>query len=146
MKKINNDLFVLQCQSNEDILPQASTADVLSNDAYCGDTTFPQAAVVKLLPEYEGMVPTITTDEVIQLEKATLSQAASDLWFKERSGRITASNFGYVMKRRKEVNEPFLKKVFLEQTTHKPSGLACEYGKKNEVNVKEAYVKKLAHQ
>ena len=49
----NNDQFVLQCQSNEDVLPLASTADVLSNDAYFGESTFPQAAVVKLLSEYE---------------------------------------------------------------------------------------------
>ena len=146
MTKINNDQFVLRCQSNEDVLLQASTADVLSNDAYCGDTTFPQAAVVKQLLEYEGMVPTITTDEAIQLEEATRSQAASNLWFKERSRRITASNFGYFMKTRKEVNEPFLKKIFPEHTTNKPSGQACEYGKKNEVNAKEAYVKKLTHQ
>ena len=146
MTKINNDQFVLQCQSNEDVLLQASTADVLSNDAYCGDTTFPQAAVVKQLLEYEGMVPTITTDEAIQLEEATRSQAASNLWFKERSRRITASNFGYFMKTRKEVNEPFLKKIFPEQTTNKPSGPACEYGKRNEVNAKEAYMKTLTHQ
>lgn len=112
-------------------------------NATCGCAPFPQPALVVLAPEYKGMGQALSVSEAIQLEEVTRAQSASNLWFKEREGRITASNFGSVIKRKKEINEAFLKKIFPEHIAGKAKGQACEYGKKTEINAKHAYIKHL---
>ena len=66
-----------------------------------------------------------------QIERSTVSQAATPKWFEERKKRLTASNFGSVLNRRKNIYPAsLLQKVFGCLTFYSE---ACQWGKTNEV-------------
>lgn len=46
----------------------------------------------------------LSQDDIIQLERRTIEQSQCEEWKKERSYRLTASNFGKVCKLRKSTN------------------------------------------
>ena len=62
--------------------------------------------------EHEWSDLDITHSEASKLEKLTRNQSEDQKWYEERKKRITASNFGIVMKRKKDVNTTFLKNTF----------------------------------
>lgn len=85
--------------------------------------------------------PTLQNNHSFSLEEArklqveTKAQAACDRWRKEREGRLTASNFGKIMKRMK-VTEQFI------QLTYYPkrfTSTATSYGSANEPRAKQLY-------
>lgn len=113
------------------------------NSDICGEITFP-----KELPSFidvanienkknEWVQVGLTSIEAIDLEQLTRSQTESPLWFAERSKRITASNFGRVMTRKKDVNDAFLGSFQRQSFTSAPTS----YGKANEVIAKQMYIK-----
>lgn len=50
-------------------------------------------------------------ERAMEIKKETRVQAASPTWFSQRAGRITASNVGPIVnKKKKEITEKFIKK------------------------------------
>jgi len=68
----------------------------------------------------------ITKEKAQNIEKQTFGQSFSEQWFIEREKRLTASNFGFVINRRKKIYpKSILKKQFSKQ---KFTSAACEWG------------------
>src|SRR6476469_7934776 len=97
------------------------------HSAQCGDLRIPYIAPLTLLPEQvlcaNGL---ISQEEAETMEKTTRSQAQSSLWHKERAGRITASQFGLVCKKMKQLDQnsdaplsaAFFKQIYGQNTFH----------------------------
>ena len=54
----------------------------------------------------------ISKEDILNLEIRTHPQNESEEWFQSRSGRLTASYFGKVLRRKKEFNEAFVNGAF----------------------------------
>ena len=112
-------------------------------DDVCGDIVFP-----KTIPScidtsiYAGFQNdsnvSVNFDEAVNIENSTRKQANESSWFEERAKRITASNFGHIMTRKKEINDSFMKSTF--QKTNFTSA-PTSYGKANETIAKQMYIK-----
>lgn len=74
-----------------------------------------------------------------KIEKGTVDQANCELWFKERRDRLTASQLGEICKRKKNVNEIFLRNIF-PSSNNTFSTSATSYGKGNENSAKRKYL------
>ncbi|MDD9361373.1 MAG: YqaJ viral recombinase family protein, partial [Anaplasma sp.] len=71
----------------------------------------------------------ITLAQAQSLEEQTRGQSKSTLWHSERGKRITASQFGDIVKRKAAVNEKFLRNIFSGSrgaTHHMKAGLKNE--------------------
>ena len=108
----------------------------------CGDTTFPKAAPVQLPEELMDLNSAFATVDFKQLERRTRKQAQCQAWFTARKGRLTASRFAQVAKRR-EVDDMFLYKIF--QRSFNATSSASDHGIRNEIHAKDAYVRKFNH-
>ena len=75
---------------------------------------------------------------VNDLEASTRLQSESQEWFTARRNRLTASNFGLVMKRKAPVNEKFLCNLFSDGPI---SAAAIEHGNRNESRARDLYVR-----
>ena len=83
---------------------------------------------------------TISQSEVLEIEKNTREQSSSDRWFVERGKRLTSSNFGAVVKRRKGMYpKTLIKKV--QQSKHSNCPKPCQWGKDKEGKAVEEYFK-----
>lgn len=56
----------------------------------------------------------------------------------ELSKRITASNFGLILRRKKDINETFMKNTFQKKEF---SSSSTSYGKANEIIAKQMYIR-----
>ena len=74
----------------------------------------------------------ITHSEIIQIEKNTREQSSSDKWFEERHKRLTSSNFGAVVKRRKTIFPKSLLNKIQNQSIHAKCPEPCQWGKDKE--------------
>lgn len=54
----------------------------------------------------------VSDDDACRIEKETRGQGETRKWHEERRNRLTASNFGAIMTRQKEVSEIFMKNTF----------------------------------
>ncbi|XP_056014374.1 uncharacterized protein LOC125665758 [Ostrea edulis] len=114
----------------------------------CGSTVFPKAlhtcvdleCIQNLTHEWTEL--NLTQSDAINLEKSTRSQSLNQIWHTERSKRITASNFGLIIRRKKDVNQKFLKNTFQKNDF---TSSATSYGKVNEHIAKQMYIKKTGH-
>lgn len=79
----------------------------------------------------------ITQSDANELERSTRLQSFDPRWYTERSKRITASNFGLIMRRKKDINETFMKNTFQK----KCSSSSTSYGKANEIVAKQMYIR-----
>lgn len=97
----------------------------------------------------------VTADPILQqikinieqawfLQSNTTAQAQDKRWLQEREIRLTASNFGKVLYRKKEPSEPFLKSIFEPKDLSKVSSI--QHGKQNEVIVRSKYARKMQKQ
>lgn len=109
----------------------------------CGDTVFPKAlapcdlrSVGQLAHEWSNL--NITQSDANGLERSTRLQSSDPRWYTERSNRITASNFGLIMRRKKDINETFMKNTFLKKEF---SSSSTSYGKANEIVAKQMYIR-----
>mgnify|MGYP005950799817 CR=1 FL=1 len=82
---------------------------------------------------------TTSLQDAEKIEKETVDQANCELWFKERRDRLTASQFGKICKRKKNVNEIFLRNIF-PSSNKTFSTSATSYGKGNENSAKRKYL------
>ena len=85
----------------------------------------------------------INLEAAIIIEKNSLEQSNSCLWYEERSKRLTASNFGAVINRRKGIYPAsLLKKVLPSNTNRLLNSEACQWGKTYESVAISMYEKK----
>ena len=101
----------------------------------CGNLSFPQLAPVTVKEEYH--IDEITKEECQQIEEKTRDQINSTLWVEERKGRITASKFGMILKR-KHVTEKFLGSL-INPTSF--TSAQTSYGVNNEKTAIQNYIK-----
>ncbi|XP_063410321.1 uncharacterized protein LOC134693427 [Mytilus trossulus] len=114
------------------------------NSDICGDIVFPKplpqcidmSAMDQMKTEW--IASNITKTEAITIEKETRKQSDSTAWFQHRENRITASNFGAVMLRKRDINDKFLKNTFQRKQF---TSLATSYGTSNETIAKQMYIK-----
>lgn len=81
----------------------------------------------------------VSINQCWEIEKATRSQSSSELWFKERHLRLTASNFGNIIKRKKADVSKLTDR--LSTTCNSLSHLkAIRFGKENEDVAAQLYM------
>ena len=105
----------------------------------CGDMSFKKAPL-KLPIEFSFLNKPMTTEEISSIEEKTRLQSKSEEWFSHRKGRITSSNFGKVIKRKKKATESFKNTVFNRGALIFANSV--QYGKKKENSAKQAYLEK----
>ena len=76
----------------------------------------------------------LTPEKSKDIEKNTRRQSESNVWYQERSHKLTASKFGDVMKRKVPVTQAFLKSLFGTSTVQTEF---IRYGIKKEPQVKD---------
>ena len=82
-----------------------------------------------------------THGEFLEIERNTRGQSECTEWHAERKIRLTASNFGAVLKRRKQIYpKTLLKKLQSQPQKHKVPA-PCKWGKDNEEIAAEKYMK-----
>lgn len=127
-----HNLFQAQFYINE------NTAPVNTN---CGDIQFPKDSPFQPDPSLSTPGLSITIEDSRQLEEATRDQCSSELWFKERRKRLTASQFGLVMKRR-TITDKFIETLINPKQF---SSAATGYGASNEKKALRAYILKTGY-
>ena len=83
----------------------------------------------------------INIEEAWDIQINTVSQSQYPTWFEERELRLTASNFGKVLHRKKEPTEPFLKSIL--QAKDLSNVASIRHGKQNEKVVRSHYAGKM---
>lgn len=93
--------------------------------------------------EHDAFLKKITIDvsETWNIQTNTTSQVEDAMWFQQRKYRLTASNFGRVMTRKKEPTKSFLSSLFQSKNLTNVSSI--QHGKQNEAVAKTLYVKKM---
>jgi len=89
------------------------------------------------------VIKKITTNlaESQQIEKITFSQSLEPEWLFQRSKRLTASNFGKVIKRKRPPTESFLRDIFVPKDLFKVSSI--RHGRQQELTVRSLYSRKM---
>ncbi|KAL9986636.1 hypothetical protein ACROYT_G000807 [Oculina patagonica] len=102
-----------QCESSSEIgLPLAPVTPFCENGTFNEENMFQPPIIypvqVPSIPplndsalEFYNNNVKVSINQYWEIEKATRSQSSSELWFKERQLRVTASNFGNIIKRKK---------------------------------------------
>lgn len=117
--------------------PAPSTAE-------CGDLTLPRPHLSTAVPPEVSALTAhweelkVTPEEAEQLEKNTRDQAKSDQWHQARKCRLTSSNFGRIIKRKKDFNDHFFNSIFPEKTIR---AAATSYGTAHEQIARQMYAK-----
>lgn len=75
------------------------------------------------------------------IEVSTQEQANSDQWSEARKSRLTASNFGRVLKRKAMPSDKFFSSIFCGNKSLSAPSLG--YGKRNEKKAKAKYLEKI---
>ena len=83
----------------------------------------------------------ITQAEVSEIEKNTREQSSSEQWFHERQKRLTSSNFGAIVKRRKSIYLKSLMAKIKNDSKYSNCAKQCQWGKDKEKNVVIEYFK-----
>jgi hypothetical protein len=84
----------------------------------------------------------IDVAKMIRIELETVDQSKNKKWFAERKKRLTASNFGTVVNRRKNIYPTFLLKKLISNRYISLQSQACRWGNENEDFALEKYKKK----
>ena len=106
---------------NQIIIP--SFAEVCKNLPCTQHTPFVQEKLFK------------TKEQLHDIECNTRGQSDNDLWFEERRLRLTASNYGLVMKRREKIfPKSILSKQFSTVGCKTKTPQSCQWGHSNEQN------------
>ena len=84
---------------------------------------------------------TINLTESQQIEKITVRQSLEPEWLFQRSKRLTASNFGKVIKRKRPPTESFLRDIFVPKDLSKVSSI--RHGRQQELIVRSLYSRKM---
>ncbi|ELU10796.1 hypothetical protein CAPTEDRAFT_200235 [Capitella teleta] len=133
------------CYSDETAINQGEfqlLANDLEGNGSTQTTKFPKESTIDLPPEYDicnTEVTRITLAEAAALEARTADQCQCQEWFVARSTRLTASNFHRIVRRKKEVNDAFLKSLFDPAPFFNKF---TQYGKKSEAPALDRYLER----
>ncbi|KAK7886436.1 hypothetical protein WMY93_026057 [Mugilogobius chulae] len=83
----------------------------------------------------------LTFSQVQAVERATRSQSASRIWFRQRAGRITASKLKQVLKTNPQQPSKSLIKAICYPEAYRFTTAATSYGSKHEAQARGAYEK-----
>nr|XP_022903354.1 uncharacterized protein LOC111415749 isoform X2 [Onthophagus taurus] len=99
-----------------------------ADENYGLDELIPDMSPAKYAAKKEAFLRNIykPEDELAEIEIRTAGQANSQLWYEERSKRLTASNFGRICKKRESTNPSNIVKYLIYQSFH-PT-IAMQYG------------------
>lgn len=98
---------------------------------------------IALIRECQKIEIALTDEGIKAIEENTREQAATNVWYKQRAGRITASNFKSAC--HTNANHPsqsLIKKICYPEST-KFTSAATNWGCKNEANARKAYIQKM---
>ena len=85
-----------------------------------------------------------TREQMVELERNTRGQSDCTLWVEERRSRLTASNFGSVIKRKKNIFlKSHLQKMLSPATSQSKTPESCLWGKTNEQVAIAKYLEQL---
>ena len=85
-----------------------------------------------------------TKEQMVELERNTRGQSDCTLWVEERRSRLTASNFGSVIKQKKNIfPKSHLQKVLSPATSQSKTPESCLWGKTNEQVAIAKYLEQL---
>lgn len=106
----------------------------------CNSKSLPGDSQVKLPSEFNHLkqTRTINHQQAIELERNSRRQIRSRLWHQERKLRLTASQFGLIMKRKATPSNVFLDSLFKQRAIHAAS---VKYGQANERRARQQYCK-----
>ena len=106
----------------------------------CGHTEFPQQTnnIYHIFATQQWDDLKITHQEATEIERSTQAQSTSKKWHEERKIRITASNFGRIIKRQAPITEKFLFNIFRAKPFIATS---TSYGICHEKIAKQMYLK-----
>ena len=91
--------------------------------------------MLKQLPQGK----TMTQEKIFEIEKNTRDQSSSDQWYDERKKRLTASNFGAVIKRKKSIYPKSLLEKIQNPPRRSNPPTPCKWGMDKEENAIKAY-------
>lgn len=106
----------------------------------CGNMSVHNTSPVHLLAEHKELNKDYSNVDPHLTEVSTREQANSDQWFEARKSRLTASNFGSVLKRKAMPSDKFLGSIFCGNKSL--SAPSLDYRKRNEKNAKAKYLEK----
>ena len=92
-----------------------------------------------LVPDEQNMMYVednlkVAHEGVLEIEERnSREQSDSDVWYAERSKRVTASNFGFIMKRRKKIHPTSILKNVEQKVPLQKLPAAIKWGKSNEM-------------
>ena len=98
-----------------------------------------QLSSIKLPTEFEDLNKGYKDIHLAAIEENTRAQSSSAEWFNARKCRLTASNFGRVLRRKSAPSKKFLRSIFCPKSFSAPS---VDYGRRNESKAKSKYLKK----
>lgn len=130
--KPNNTSLNFYCLDNSLLPPDVLTFPKIPMLASCNQ-------LFTLPGEFSDTTEPILQQININIEQAwrlqnTIAQARDKTWVQEREIRLTASNFGKVLYRKKAPSESFVKSIFEPKDLSKVSSI--QHGKHNEVIVR----------
>ncbi|XP_061672472.1 syntaxin-binding protein 1b isoform X4 [Syngnathoides biaculeatus] len=103
----------------------------------CGNLAFPQSAKVTPADLFKTWFTELHQEQCIKIEESTRDQANSTLWHTERKKRLTASNFGAILQRKK-ITDKFLMELI---DPKRFSSVQTSYGQKNVKVAVAQYIK-----
>ena len=114
-------------------LPSANSRTHLNNSFIPPVLDQPQNDVIKKIA--------INLAESQQIEKITVRQSLEPEWLFQRSKRLTASNFGKVVERKRPPTESFVRDIFVPKDLSKVSSI--RHGRQQELIVRSLYSRKM---
>ncbi|XP_039875475.1 uncharacterized protein LOC120726167 isoform X2 [Simochromis diagramma] len=88
----------------------------------------------------------LTLSQVQAVERATRSQSASSIWFRQRAGRVTASKLKQVLKTNPQQPSKSLIKAICYPEAYRFTTAATSYGCKHEAQARGAYEKLMSQE
>jgi len=104
----------------------------------CGDLKFPQTSSLTPQHNYLSLTAKMTKEECCALEEKTRDQTKSSDWVTERKTRLTASNFGSILSRKKVTDKFVMTILDPKPFTSAPTS----YGISNEKTAIQQYIEK----
>jgi hypothetical protein len=124
--------FIKPQNEDEQLLPQLHTIDRLYLDSV--DVTAPD--MTSLFADYFQTL-SVSEGEAKDIEVKTRGQGKNKLWMESRFGRITASNFGVVVRRRPATDPQNLLSSILQYQSF--DNAAMEWGRRSEKTAVSCY-------
>ena len=132
-----------RCNAN----PQTNLNDSHVRELLLENLKGTKVCLANVPPEKAEFIPNleVTYEQMLEIELNTRGQASCDRWYDERKNRITASNFGIVVKGRKSIFLNSILNTLLSSTKSSSCPAPCKWGKQNESEALKQYVSHKQH-